>query len=165
MKAPIAIVVILLALSAPVLVADDMVDATDPDAVMNIARGFGSARLSEEGIGDPLISGRIEGEKYKVFFYMCEENQNCKDIQFWAGWTGTDVTIEDVNEWNAEKRFGKAFIDDEGDPILTYVVNLNGGVSYDNLEDSFDWWRTMLSSFVSDVLDASSADSSEVEAD
>ncbi|MEL7312534.1 MAG: YbjN domain-containing protein [Pseudomonadota bacterium] len=165
MKASLALFALLLSLASPALFADDLIDATDPDAVLNVARGFGSARLSEDGIGDPLISGRIKGEKYKLFFYMCEDNKNCKDVQFWSGWTGTDVTLQDVNRWNNEKRFGKAYIDDEGDPILTYVINLNGGVSYENLEDSFDWWQTMLSSFVTEVLESDSSSNPEVEAD
>lgn len=132
--------------------AQEIVDATDPNELLNVAKGFGNARLGEDGIGDPQITGRIEGIKYRVYFWMCEDNKNCKDIQFWAGWSGTDVTMDDVNAWNAKMRFGKAYIDDEDDPILTYTVNLNGGVTYDNIEDSFDWWKVVLTTFVDEVL-------------
>lgn len=60
--------------------AADMVDATDPEQILNIAKGHGSARLSEDRVGDPMIKGRIEGLKYTLYFYLCEENENCKDI-------------------------------------------------------------------------------------
>ncbi len=134
--------------------AADMVDATDPEQILNIAKGHGSARLSEDRVGDPMIKGRIEGLKYTLYFYLCEENENCKDIHFVAYWTETDVTLSDVNRWNQDYRFGRAYIDTDGDPVLTYFVNLNGGVSFENLDDTFDWWRVMLTSFDEEVIDS-----------
>jgi hypothetical protein len=50
-----------------------------------------------------------------------------------------------VNRWNRDYRFGKAYVDAEGDVILEWDVNLWGGVSPANLDDTFDWWRTVLS--------------------
>ncbi|MEZ5722580.1 MAG: YbjN domain-containing protein [Paracoccaceae bacterium] len=53
-----------------------------------------------------------------------------------------------MNTWNAEKRFGKAFLDDEGDLVIEMNVNLWSGVSENNPQrDTFDWWRVVIESF------------------
>ena len=64
------------------------------------------------------------------------------------------MTLRDVNRWNQEYRFGQAYIDTDGDPVLAYFVNLNGGVAYENLDDTFDWWKVMLTSFDEKVINA-----------
>ncbi|MGT2467953.1 hypothetical protein ACVOMV_28700 [Mesorhizobium atlanticum] len=45
--------------------------------MLNIARGFGSARMGKDDNGDPMIYGRVEGVKYVIYFYGCEDHENC----------------------------------------------------------------------------------------
>ena len=131
-----------------------VVDATDPEAVRAVASGFGSATLTKDSDGDPMIEGRINGVAYRAFFFLCDDGKDCKDVLLWAGWEGYDkIDIEDVNRWNQEMRFGTAYIDDEGDPCLQMVVNLNHGVSTKNLDDTFDWWASVLRTYVDDFLE------------
>ncbi|TIW01072.1 MAG: hypothetical protein E5V77_08960, partial [Mesorhizobium sp.] len=54
----------------------------DPATVLDIAKGFGSARMGKDDNGDPMISGRVEGVKYLIYFYGCEDHENCKSLQF-----------------------------------------------------------------------------------
>ena len=137
-----------LALAAPVA-AQTIVDATDPATIMEFARGYGSALMERDDAGDPMIVGRIDGTRYAILFYGCHNASNCTSIQLLASWTNqTDVTIADVNEWNLSRNFGRAYLDDQGDPVLDYVINLDGGVTSRNLDDSFDWWRVILGDFV-----------------
>ncbi|MDO5648268.1 hypothetical protein [Paracoccus sp. (in: a-proteobacteria)] len=83
-------------LAAPVAaVAQDIVDATDPDVILNLMRGFGSARLGVDAIGDPKIEGRIDGIPYILFFNNCTENRDCKAVQFYTYWTNVgDITAD-----------------------------------------------------------------------
>ncbi|MDX5403520.1 MAG: YbjN domain-containing protein [Rhodobacterales bacterium] len=68
-----------LALSGPVLAqsATDLLDGSDPDAILSIAQGYGSAMLDVDSVGDPMIEGRIGGQAYTVFFYGCENGAGC----------------------------------------------------------------------------------------
>jgi hypothetical protein len=50
-------------------------------------------------------------------------------------------------DWNREKRFGKAYLDQDGDATVEMNVNLHGGVSLANLEATIDWWRLILDEF------------------
>ncbi|MBK1707855.1 MULTISPECIES: YbjN domain-containing protein [Marichromatium] len=132
--------------------ARDLVSAADPEAVLTAAKGFGSAELQTDSVGDPRIRGRMFGVIYLVTFYGCDDGKDCKDILFYAGWEQPGLTLEDVNRWNRDKRFGKAYIDDEGDAVLEFAVNLNYGVTPRNLEDTFDWWGVVLREFREEML-------------
>jgi hypothetical protein len=139
--------------AAPAAFAQTMIDATNIDEIVNIARGYGSATIQLDTLGDPQILGRIDGIQYTVNFYDCENGENCKSIQFRAAWTnpGT-VTLEDMNRWNQDKRFGKAYLDMENDPVIEWDVNLFAGVSSRNLDDTFDWWKIVLQNFSADTF-------------
>ena len=132
--------------------AADLVTAKQPSQILSIAKGFGSAKLETDNSGDPVIRGRIDGTRYTVYFYGCDSGKNCDDIQFMAGWSGYKVSRAALNNWNKERRYGTAYLDDENDPILHMAVNLKYGVSRQNLDDTFDWWKVALKDFTKEVL-------------
>lgn len=146
MKA-ISTVLLAASLCAASVQAAPLVDATDPEVLLELAKGYGSATLKEDDYGDPLIVGRVEGNKYSIFFYGCEDNRDCDDILFSAAWSGYDITMRDMNDWNNEKRYGKAYLDNDGDPALELVANLKYGVSRRNLDDTIDWWALTMQEF------------------
>jgi len=134
--------------------AKDLIDAEDPQAILEIAKGFGSARLKKDSQGDPMISGRIDGTRYGIYFYGCDNNhRHCDDIKFGAAWSGKKVTLKQVNNWNRTKRYGTAYLDNDGDPNLDMPVNLDYGVTVENLEDDFSFWEKVLKAFKKEVLD------------
>jgi hypothetical protein len=132
--------------------AKDIIDATDPEAILNLAKGYGSAKLGTDSSGDPKITGRIDGTKYGVYFYGCKDGKNCDDIQFAAAWSGVSVSLEEINEWNRNKRFGRAYLDSDGDPSLLMSVNIDYGVTEENLDDTFNWWKRVLEQYREEVL-------------
>lgn len=124
-----------------------LVDGTQPEEVLVIAKGFGLAELEKDDEGDPMITGRMQGIKYGVNFYGCVDNKACSTIQMTAFFDGEGVSVRNVNTWNTETRFGKAYIDEDGDAAIEMNVNLGYGVSRKNLEDTFDWWMLVLKEF------------------
>ncbi|MDR2613283.1 MAG: YbjN domain-containing protein [Deltaproteobacteria bacterium] len=96
-----------------------------------------------------------EGDTKKVLWMLGD--QRCffffppggESIQFYYGVTGTDVTLQDINTWNRDYRYSRAYMDDDGDPILELDLDLAGGISEGRLKDfvttcqvSFDKWRS-----------------------
>ena len=128
-------------------VSQELIDGRDPQAILNIARGYGSATLSTDSQGDPKIEGRIGGKEYLVLFYDCTDNRDCRAIQLWAWFNTKNYTHANMAEWNQNERFGKAYLDTDGDPNIEWEVNLFGGVTHKNLDDNFDWWRLVLEKF------------------
>lgn len=141
-----------LLMAAPIANAEQLISAQEPEVILEVAKGFGSANLDKDSSGDPRITGRIEGVKYGITFYGCNSGKECDDVVFVAAWSDTDVSLNDVNGWNLKKKFGKAYIDKDGDPRLEMAVNLEYGVSKENFEDTFDWWSTALKEFKQTVL-------------
>lgn len=132
--------------------ASKLVTAADTETILEVAKGYGSAMLEEDDVGDPMISGRLEGHKYQVLWEGCDDE--CSVMRFQAGWSDVEASSELINTWNAESLFGKAYLDDEGDPMVEMTVNLDYGVSRKNLDDTFEWWREVLRSFVDEVVDS-----------
>ena len=136
-------------LSAPqAAAAQSLVDASEVQTIATVAREFGSVDVDTDSTGDPMLSGQMGETSYAVFFYGCTDGADCQTIQMMSSWVNPgEVNIDTVNTWNREKRFGKAYLDDEGDPVLEMNVNLFAGVSETNLSDTFDWWRVVLDVF------------------
>ncbi len=121
----------------------------DPaDAILPIAQRFGEAEMDVDDLGYPMIVGTIEGLYYFAYYYGCnDDGTGCNSIQLRATWTVDSISLEHLNEWNRTTRFGKAYVESDGDVALEMEVNLDFGVTPNNLDDTFDWWRIGLIEF------------------
>jgi len=84
--------------------------------------------------GDPIF--RIAIDRYRVALITDDcSNSRCSIIQLYAGFDlpGT-FDMDKINEWNRTKRFARAYVDEEGDPILETELSLEGGVSSKAIE-------------------------------
>ena len=118
----------------------EIITAPDPNAILDIAKGYGSAKLDKDDGGDPMVSGRLEGMKYVIYFYGCENHEKCKSIQFSSGYTDA-FTVEQANEWNKKFRWVKAYSGDGSN--FKMDVSFTGGITKANLEEDFSNWDSM----------------------
>ena len=127
-----------------------MVSAARPDTIVKAMQGAGyAAKLETDSTGDPMIVSGAGGTAFRVLFYGCETGRNCETIQFAAGYDKQGETpLATVNDWNRTQRFGRAFIDTEGDPILQMDVDLDdGGVSNALFTDNLEYWVAVKQGF------------------
>ena len=127
--------------------AQELVDGARVDDIVNLAKGYGSATLDRQENGDPLITGKIGGVLYNVYFQDCTANKDCKDLRFYAGFTDNKQPMETINAWNCDTRFGKAFLDQDLDAVIEFDVTLEHGASRDNVDANFAHWSNMLGRF------------------
>lgn len=128
----------------------NLIDATNVNAIFEIAKKYGTAEMQTTKAGDPQIVGRLSDTRYVLFFEGCKDNRNCKNVQFYAGWNlraENKVPQDRINEWNRTKRWGKAYIDKDGDPVIEFDVNLFNGVTQSNFDDTFDWWKLIMTEY------------------
>ena len=124
----------------------ELIDATDPEKLAAILKGFGIARIeTSSSTGNPKIGGRADGKEYQLYFYGCTDHKNCRSVQFWAYWD-KDVAADKLNVWNKDTRYGKVYSDDDKDLVLEYDINMISGVSELTFEDSAEIWVELLSS-------------------
>ncbi|MDP2739752.1 MAG: YbjN domain-containing protein [Pseudorhodobacter sp.] len=134
--------------ATPVFSAD--ITADNPAAIADLMRAMGyRAELTADNQGDPKINSATGGSNFRIYFYGCTANKDCRSIQFAAGFDLTaGTTLDVVNKWNAAKRYTKAYLDDEQDPLIEMDINLDfGGVSENNFRDSLDLWEGLLAGF------------------
>jgi hypothetical protein len=134
--------------TAPALTGG-MIDATSPQAIANLMQQAGyRAVVTTDNIGDPKIESSAAGADFSIYFYGCENGQNCLSVQFSSGYDMPNgVSLQLINDWNATKRFSFAYLDNENDPFLNYDVNLYAGVSEQNFLESLSLWDTILADF------------------
>ena len=133
----------------PVPVAAQMVSAKDPKAVAAFMQGKGyKAELVEQESG-PHIRSAGGGIKFTIFFMNCEAGKNCSTVQFYAGFNDMgEVPLARINEWNKTHRFGRAYIDDENDPVIEMDVDLDfKGIPAENFNEYLDVFTSLAPSY------------------
>jgi hypothetical protein len=147
------------ALALPGVVSAAEVQATDPQSVAEALQQAGyRAQLSVDETGDPLILSSESGVTFRVFFYNCTDNTDCRTIQFYVGYSDTDATLESVNAWNRDNRFGRAYLGDDGVVRLEMDVDLDdGGMSQALFEDNVEFWVSAMARFAMHFGSAGSA--------
>lgn len=134
--------------------ADDLVDATDPQALVRIIQDLGyRADLEVDSEGDPLIRSSVGGTQFALLFYGCTDNHDrCGILLFKAGWDlDRQVDMNVINRWNATRLFGRAYLDEVMDPWIELVLNLQGGVTRTQFESTFEWWGTSVGQFEEEI--------------
>jgi hypothetical protein len=140
----------MLGLLAATPAAAQNVTAKEPEALAKVLRDAGyKAVLEKDSAGDPMIVTAADGSNIRVLFYNCENNRNCLTVQFYVGFdTEKSPGMSVINQFNREKRFVRAYLDDEGDPALELDVNLDfGGMTAGNFKDTFEVFVAQVSAY------------------
>lgn len=127
-----------------------IVDGSDPLTLVNIIQDLGyRASLEEDAEGDPMIRSSVGGTEFALVFYGCSErHDDCQILLFKAGYELNDkVGMEVINQWNATRLFGRAYLDGVSDPWIELVLNLQGGVTRTQFEKTFEWWEASVGEF------------------
>ena len=127
-----------------------MVKGQDPQSVVKAMQAAGyQAKLGTDKVGDPLITSGANGTAFQVFFYNCTNHKACATVQFNVGYDlDKPIALAAINEWNSSQRFGRAYLDKEGDPILQMDVDLDdGGLSQALFADNLEFWTSVLGAF------------------
>jgi hypothetical protein len=100
-----------------------------------------------DGVGDPMVRSATDGTNYAIYFYGCERAR-CTTIQFAAAFSlESSPGLAKINEWNREKRFGRAYLDAEMDPVVQMDVDLELGATTEQLQSVIGTWGAVLPAF------------------
>lgn len=119
-----------LLIGAPARAADaTVVDTLSPlqvEAMLN-ELGYTGREIDEDG--DIVL--RMQG--YNVLVLV--GSYDGVYMAMVAAFAGTRATLQDVNTWNREKRFARAYLDTDGDPAIEAELDMAGGVTIGRLKD------------------------------
>jgi hypothetical protein len=135
-------------LSAAMPALGQNVTAQDPQSVVKALQDAGyRAELKAEADGAPYIVSGAGGAKFSVLFFDCEKAKACKSLQFYSGWTDK-VTAQQMNDWNRDHRFGRAYVDDKGEAAIEFDVDFEGAPMPVSLfRSNVETWATVLGAF------------------
>ncbi len=119
---------------------ETLIETVSGEELTLILREMGfSPELKTDRGGDPLVSFQIEGLKCFIACYGCQ-GARATSLQFGTGFSDKKP-LETINAFNRATRFGKAYLDSDGDLMLTLDLALQGGVSRKYLEEMIRRWR------------------------
>jgi hypothetical protein len=105
------------------------------------ASGYGADIRTFDGCTVILSSAR--GLSFSIYLYGERNNRNrITNLQFSSSF-GDKVTLEQVNKWNKENRFLKAYVDDEGDLCLEWDIIVSF-VPPAAIKECLEWWEAIL---------------------
>lgn len=134
--------------AAPAMAKPYPAGGVTPDEVAAVLRGKGlKAEIGTTGNGTPKISSGAGGVNWSVYFYNCKDSR-CASIQFSAGFDLDDgLTYAKANEWNYNKRFARAALDEEMDPYVRYDIDAEKGLTSEAVELAVETWQIVAPAF------------------
>ncbi len=124
----------------------------DLDGIANLLRSKGN-KVEIRGTGTEryVWVANPDAYTYSIDVMSCDEGtqRNCKSIQFHSGFTAEKpIAADALLKYTADHRFGRAFLDNEGQPAIQYDINLAaGGISEALLLDNVELWTVMIEIF------------------
>lgn len=114
--------------------------------------------LQEEGFqakidgktGDRWIESGMSGYTYLILPFGCNDaGADCKSVQFYVAFVPQNKpTLEEMNTYAAENRFGRVYLDGDGDPVIEMDLDLEaGGMSKELFLDNLAYWDAIMVSF------------------
>ncbi len=130
-----------------------MFDASDPPGLARFMERTGyRVERGTDVRGEPVITGRISRTDYRIQFYECEGGAFCNSVQFIAeAPRPAAFTLETANSFNTRWRYVRLTLADN-QVRLQMDVNLDAGVTADNLEDTLDIWKQLVEIYERDIL-------------
>jgi hypothetical protein len=107
-----------------------------------------SAKVVTAPSGKRHIVSATLGTPFNVFLGDCQ-GERCASINLAAGFsTGGKFDTSQINDWNNNNRWCRAYYDDVKDPWLEMDIDLSPGGTYESLNDQFAAWNTTLGRFI-----------------
>lgn len=116
-----------------------------------------AAWLESEGYAANIVSGesasrhivtKTQGTTLNIFLGDCK-GERCASLELGAGFsTSGKFDISQINGWNYDNRWCRAYYDEVKDPWLKMNIDLSPGGTYEALSDRFATWNRTLGRFI-----------------
>jgi len=123
----------------PPVAAQEVVSEVSTDQLQKMLESMG---YEVEQPKEDVLQFAIEGHTALVI-------NKKKNIQLYSYFKKQKkMDLKKVNEWNATKRFSRAYLDQDGDAVIEWDVDLEGGTTHGQLKESIRTYRLGVMTFV-----------------
>lgn len=120
-----------------------------PVTKAEIARVLSGAGYSVQDFSANMLV--VRSGEHKVLIALRGADADVSYITYFEGLSASDVGHDFLSRFNSEVKFGRAYIDRDGDVALQMDRNSAGGVTLGNVESDFDVFLMLISKFLSDL--------------
>jgi hypothetical protein len=116
-----------------------------------------AAWLEDEGYAVKFVIGEsgkrhietsTQGSPLNIFLGDCKD-ERCASLGLAAGFsTHGKFDVSQINGWNYDNRWCRAYYDGDNDPWLRMNISLSPGGTYEALNDRFDTWNRTFARFI-----------------
>lgn len=111
--------------TADVALLDDVLAEMDVEYTMTL-----------DEFGDPFWTVTWSEFVITIVAYDEQDPGEYASLLFYAGWEAqTEPSLSVVNQWNLQSRFGRAYVDESGDPAIELDLLLVGGVTAQTISE------------------------------
>lgn len=122
----------------------------NPARIADALKAAGYRAELKTSSDDTYVSSSASGYTFLIFFNGCEQGTvDCKSVQFYSGFTPTTkFSAERINAYARDHRWGRFYLDEDGDPAVEMDLDLEqGGMSEELFKDNIAYWEAVLSDF------------------
>lgn len=126
------------------------VTASKPSTIEAVLTARGLPSEFKQGEGNPYIRSAYDDMPFLIALMNCDDARaNCATVQFYFGFNDRkNFSLDKLNEWNATKRFVRAYRDDENDPVLVMDVDTDkGGVPQAVFNENLSVWLDQMQQY------------------
>jgi hypothetical protein len=123
-------------------------DKSDLDRVVRLLQDVGYRAAPDTAASTPTVHSKFNGVNSRIQLANCgTDGKACTLMLFHAGFDTPDgVDMKIINDWNADKFFGRAYLDNEKDPHIDLASSLVG-VTDENIKDIIERWDLVIAEF------------------
>lgn len=126
------------------------VTASRPETIAAVLQARGLPSELKQGDGNPYIRSAYDDMPFLIGLMNCDDSQaNCATVQFYFGFNDRKgFSLDKLNEWNATKRFVRAYRDSDNDPVLVMDVDTDkGGVPQAVFNENLSVWLDQMQQY------------------
>ena len=130
--------------------AAQMVEADQGEVAAALEAGGYPAEILGSG-GARFIASEYEGAKFGIIFFGCDDNGDaCKTVMIFSRFSNEgNITKAQMNDYAADNRWARFYVDGEGDLVMEQDVDLeDGGMSQELFIDNVQYFVAAMVKFI-----------------
>ena len=127
----------------------------DVDHIAGVLERAGYAPELGTNAGERFTAARTNGYKFLILPQDCDEARiNCRSVQFYIAFNPRQSpSLEAMNAYARDNRWGRIYLDRDGDPALEFDLDLErGGMSEDLFLDNLAYWEAAIQAYAKFVF-------------
>jgi hypothetical protein len=122
----------------------------DVDQIAAVMKTDGKQAEIKTAKSERYVSAVAAGYTYAILPFGCDDaGKNCKSVQFFIAFNpDTSPSLEAMNEYARTKRWGRIYLDKDGDPAMEFDLDLEqGGMSEALFLDNVAYWEAIVEGY------------------